>query len=84
MGTVRCREVKFRVYPKDHLPIHAHAKIGGGEVIVEVRRGGKVALSTVHKESVIGNVKDSEIAKVLREAADVAVEIRAEWREMQK
>ncbi len=84
MGTVRCREVKFRVYPKDHLPVHAHAKIGGGEVIVEVRRGGKVALSTVHKEPVIGPVKDSEIVKVLKAAADVAVEIRAEWKEMQK
>jgi MoaA/NifB/PqqE/SkfB family radical SAM enzyme len=84
MGTVRGREVKFRVYPKDHSPVHAHAKIGAGEVIVEIRRGGKVALSAVHKESVVGNVKDNEIAKALKEAVEFAKEIRAEWKEMQK
>ncbi len=81
---MRAREVKFRVYPKDHLPVHAHGKIGAGEVIVEIRLGGKVALSTVHKEPVLGNVKDNEIVKVLEEAADFAKEIRAEWKEMQK
>jgi len=64
MGTVRGREVKFRIYPKDHLPVHAHGKIGAGEVIVEIRRDGKVAVSTVHKEPVAGNVKNSEIAKM--------------------
>jgi len=84
MGTVRGREVKFRIYPKDHLPVHAHAKIGAGEVIVEVRRDGKVALSRVHKVPVVGDVKNSEIAKVLAEAADLAKAIRAEWKEMQK
>ena len=83
MGTVRGREVKFRIYPKDHLPIHAHGKIGKGEVIVEIRRGGAVALSTVHKDPVRGDVKDSEIVKVLEEAADFQREIRAEWRRMQ-
>jgi MoaA/NifB/PqqE/SkfB family radical SAM enzyme len=84
MGTVRGRQTKFRVYPKDHLPVHAHAKIGAGEVIIEIRRDGTVALSTVHKESVVGNVKDSEIARALKEAADVWQAIRAEWKEMQR
>lgn len=84
MGTVYGRQAKFRVYPKDHPPIHAHAKIGSGEVIVEVSRSGTVRLSTVHKEPVVGNVTDSEIAKVLEEAAQCAKAIRAEWREMQK
>lgn len=84
MGTVRGHQVRFRVYPKDHLPIHAHAKIGAGEVIVELRPGGKVALSTVHRESVVGNVKDSEIVRALEEAAEFWQAIRAKWREMQK
>jgi hypothetical protein len=38
MGTLHGRQAKFRVYPKDHLPVHAHARIGAGEVIIEVRR----------------------------------------------
>ena len=59
-------------------------KIGTGEVIVEIRPGGRVTLSTVHKESVVGNVKDNEIAKALKEAAECAKEILAEWKEMQK
>jgi hypothetical protein len=84
MGTVAGRGVKFRIYPKDHFPVHAHARIGAGEVIVEVRRDGSVALSTVHRDAVLGNVKDNEIARVLREAANLAKEIRAEWKEMQK
>jgi hypothetical protein len=64
MGTVAGRGVKFRIYPKDHFPVHAHARIGAGEVIVEVRRDGSVALSTVHRDAVLGNVKDNEIARV--------------------
>ena len=64
--------------------MHAHARIGAGEVIVEVRRDGSVALSTVHREAVLGNVKDNEITRVLSAAADAAKEIRAEWKEMQK
>ncbi len=84
MGTVRGHKVKFRVYPKDHLPVHAHGKVGAGEVIIEIRRGGHVALSTVHRESVVGNVKDTEIARALKEAAECWQAIRAEWKEMQK
>ncbi|MBV8644605.1 MAG: hypothetical protein JO225_11945 [Candidatus Eremiobacteraeota bacterium] len=84
MGTVRGREVKFRIYPKDHAPVHAHAKVGAGEVIIEVRRDGTVALSAVHREAVVGNVKNSEIVKALREAAEFASAIRREWKEMQK
>ena len=64
--------------------MHAHARIGAGEVIVEVRRDGSVALSTVHRQAVLGSVKDNEIATVLSEAADLAKEIRAEWKEIQK
>jgi hypothetical protein len=84
MGTVRGRGVKFRVYPKDHLPVHVHAKIGSGEVIVEVQRDGTVRLSTVHRDPVIGDVKDNEIARALEEAARLAKELRAEWKEMQR
>lgn len=84
MGTVRGRQVKFRVYPKDHLPVHTHAKIGAGEVIIEVRPDGNVALSAVHREPVVGNVKDSEIVRALEEAAEFSKAIRAEWREMQR
>jgi MoaA/NifB/PqqE/SkfB family radical SAM enzyme len=84
VGTVRGRQAKFRIYPKDHPPIHAHAKIGSGEVIVEIRRNGEVALSTVHREAVVGDVKDSEIWKVLEEARELVGALRAEWKEMQR
>lgn len=64
--------------------MHAHAKIGSGEVIVEIRRGGEAALSSVHREPVVGDVKDSEIWQVLDEAREIADAIRAEWRKMQR
>jgi len=84
MGTVRGREVRFRLYPHDHLPVHAHGKIGAGEVVVEILAAGRARLSLVHGESVRGDVKDNEIRKVVREATELAREIRAEWGAMHK
>lgn len=84
MGTVFGRQATFRVYPKDHRPVHAHAKIGAGEVIIEFRKDGTVALSTVHKEAVVGNVKDSEITRALEEAVLLWKQVRAEWKKMER
>jgi isochorismate synthase EntC len=63
--------------------MHAHGKIGSGEVIVELR-AGEVALSKAHKDAVTGIVKDSEIKKVLEEAAELYEAIVAEWKRMQE
>jgi hypothetical protein len=84
VGTIQARGVRFRIYPKDHLPVHAHGKIGSGEVIVEVRPDGTVGLSSAHKKPVRGNIKDAEIVTVLEQANEFAAEIHRVWKEMQK
>ncbi len=44
VGTVRVGEIRFRVYPQDHEPIHVHGFIGSGEVIVMLFADGTVGL----------------------------------------
>jgi RNase P protein component len=66
------------------LPVHAHARIGAGEVVVEILARDGVRLSLAHGKSVIGDVKRNEVRKVLKEAAEITQAIRAEWRAMHK
>ncbi|MDB5040530.1 MAG: hypothetical protein JWN27_1256 [Candidatus Eremiobacteraeota bacterium] len=81
---MRGRQAKFRVYPDDHLPVHAHARIGRGEVIIEFRRDGSVALSSIHRDAVVGIVTNREIVRALEEAAEFSLAVRAEWKKMHR
>ena len=80
MGTIRSGEVRFRIYPQDHEPRHAHGFIGSGQVIVDLRADGTVALAS-RKDCVIG-ATGSEVRKTLNAAADAFDEITAEWEKM--
>jgi hypothetical protein len=69
MGTVTVGEVRFHAHPGDHNPRHVHAKIGSGEVVIDLLDDGKVALSP--RKRARKNVTDSEVRKALN-AADAA------------
>jgi hypothetical protein len=68
MSTVRAGGVRFRLYPQDHEPRHAHGIIGRGQVIVALRGDGTVTLARRPDAAVA--VTKSEVHKVLRAAAE--------------
>ncbi len=80
MTTVRVGEVRFRVYPQDHLPRHVHGFIGSGEVIVDLRVDGSVALA--ERRDAVCHVTHAEVRKVLAAAASAFDQLAAEWETM--
>jgi hypothetical protein len=80
MTTVRVGGVWFRVYPQDHLPRHIHGFIGGGEVIVDLRADGSVALAD--RPDAAYRVTRAEVRKVLAAAASAFDQLAAEWEAM--
>ena len=81
MGTVYGRQARYHVYPKDHLPIHANARVGSGEVIVEIRDGTAI-LSTHHRNPIVGWVTRRAVESVLEEATELSELIVALWEKM--
>jgi len=78
--TVRVGEVRFRVYPQGHLPRHVHGFIGSGEVIVDLRVDGSVALA--ERRDAVCHVTRAEVRKVLAAAASAFDRLAAEWETM--
>jgi hypothetical protein len=68
MGSIRWREVLFKVRPRDHetAPVpHVHAWIGSGEVTIELMPDRTVRISRQHRLPVRGRLKRSEITQAL-------------------
>jgi hypothetical protein len=80
MTTVRVRGVRFRVYPQDHRPRHVHAFIGRGEVIIDLRADGSVALAD--RADAVCRVTRAEVRKVLAAAAGAFDRLVAAWEAM--
>ena len=79
--------VIFLAYPKDHVPRHVHGFVGGkpkgkgtGEVIVELREDGTLALAD--RDDAVTGATHSEVNKVLKAAALVFDRPVAAWEEM--
>ena len=77
---VRVGEVRFRVYPQDHLPRHVHGFIGSGEVIVDLRADGSVALA--NRRNAVSHVTRVEVKKVLAAAAGAFDQLTEAWEAM--
>jgi len=82
--TVRAGGVRFKIYPQDHEPRHAHGLYGGIEVIVDLLADGTVRL-TRRKDAVQpGNAKRSDVRKILNAAAEHFEAIADAWEEMHR
>ncbi len=78
MGTVRARGYEFKVFPKDHDPVHAHVEFDGGVLLVAFIDG------IVEPFDVRGTVRAPDIKKALIVAVTVYDEVLAEWERMQQ
>ena len=76
MGTVRARGFEFKVFPKDHDPVHAHVEFDNGVLLI--MDGFVVPLEAR------GTVRAPDIKKALIVAVTVYDEVLAEWERMQQ
>jgi hypothetical protein len=74
------RGVRFIAYPQDHEPRHVHGFIGSGEVIVDIRPDGAVALA--RRVDAVRGVTRSEVRKVLEAAERRYHDLVAHWENM--
>jgi len=70
MTTVCAGGVRFKLYPEDHLPRHAHGLYAGTEVIVDLAADGTVRLADRVDAIQPGNAKRSDVRRVLQMAAE--------------
>lgn len=82
MSTVRFGGVRFRVYPQDHEPIHAHGRYAETVAIVELRADGTIELADRDDAIIPLNAKRSDVRKILETARDHYDEIAAKWEQM--
>jgi hypothetical protein len=80
VSTVRVGGIRFHLYPQDHEPRHVHGIVSRGQVIVNLRADGSVALAQ-RSDAVIG-VTTSEVRKVLQAAAEHFDELVRVWERM--
>jgi len=74
------REVRFIAYPQDHEPRHVHGFIGMGEVIVDLRLDGCVALAD--RADAVRWATRSEVRKVLEAAERRYHDLVRHWEKM--
>lgn len=74
--------VRFKVYPEDHRPRHVHAFVGAGEVIVDLRADGTVALSVRGSGAIRGRVSREDVRNVLQAAAHAFDRLTTAWENM--
>jgi len=74
------RQNGFRViiYFNDHLPSHVHILKGGGEIKIDLKDG----MSKPKLIAIIGDIKDRDVAKALKLAADNQALLLAKWKEI--
>jgi hypothetical protein len=78
MSSIRLNGVRFTAYSMDHEPRHIHGFYAGIEVIVDLRRDGKVSLAGRGDAIRPGNGSVSAVRRVLTTAArnfDLLVEL---------
>ena len=82
MSTVRAGGVRFRIYPQDHEPVHAHGRYAETIAIVELRADGSVVLAECDDAIIPTDAKRNDVRKILKEAAAAFNELVAAWEKM--
>jgi hypothetical protein len=80
--TIRVGGVRFRFYPRDHEPAHAHARYAEIVVIVEFQSDGAVRISDRFDAMTPSNASRSDVRKILKAAAEAYDTLLAAWEHM--
>jgi hypothetical protein len=82
VSTIRVGAIRFKLYPEDHEPRHVHAFVGQGEVIVDLRLDGTVALAHRGDGPIRGRVSRSDVRSVLASAVTAFEDLAGAWEMM--
>lgn len=82
MSSVRAGGVRFRVYPQDHKPLHAHGYYAETVAIVVLEPQRAVHLANRPGAIRPRNAKRSDVRKILNAATEHFDEIVTEWERM--
>lgn len=82
MSTIRIGSVRFRVFPQDHLPVHAHARYAETVVTVVFYEDGLVSLAGGFESVMPAHLKRSDVRKILNAASAAYDLIMDAWEEM--
>jgi hypothetical protein len=80
--TIRAGSIRFKLYPQDHLPRHAHGLYGEIEVIVNLEADGTVTLAKRDDAIQPRNAKRNAVKRVLKAAVEHFDELVEAWEEM--
>lgn len=80
MSTIRVGGVKFRLYPQDHEPVHAHGRCGSTIATVELH--GDRTVSLMRWPDLPAYAKRSDVRKILDAAAEHFDAIIDAWEKM--
>jgi len=67
--TIKAGAVRFKLYPEDHLPRHAHGLYAGIEVVVQLGAERTVTLASRNDAIQPKDAKRSDVRKILNAAA---------------
>jgi hypothetical protein len=84
VSTVLAGGVRFKLYPEDHLPRHAHGLYAGIEVIVTLQADRTVALALRDDAVQPRNAKRGDVRKVLEAAAEHFDALVIAWERMHR
>lgn len=79
MGSIRLQGVRFVAYTMDHEPRHVHGFYAEVEVIVDLRRDGRVSLANRSDAISPGNGSKSHVRHVLTVTANYFEELVFLW-----
>ena len=82
MSTVHVGGVRFRVFPQDHFPIHAHARYAETSITVVFGECGAASLGSGLERIPPANRKRSDVRKILDAADECYDLIKATWEVM--
>jgi hypothetical protein len=80
VSTIHAGGVRFRLYPQDHEPVHAHGRYGETIAIVELHSDRTVSL--MRWPDLPANAKHGDVRKILAAAAEHFDAIIDAWEKM--
>jgi hypothetical protein len=83
LSSVHVGGVCFRIYPRDHAPIHARGRYAGTAAIVVLIGDGAVELARRADAVLPPDAKRSDVRRILDAAERGYDEIVAAWEQMQ-
>jgi hypothetical protein len=83
LSSVRFGGVRFRIFPQDHSPVHAHGRYADTKAVIVFLGNRTVEIADRDDAIIPRDAKESDVRTILRAAREHYDEIMAVWERMQ-